>query len=253
MLWRRIITLAKGQSATAALAGGEQRHSVESATTLALRFVITHRWISRDTHSISSAISAAPSDGFTSPAAAPLAVAPAAAPAASAPAAAPAAVVPAAAASYAASVGLPPLSVRPEASTTCTRASAVHRSARNWLPLPLPWYAPGTRPATSTIVQGSSRRPSAARPCAVGVWPATSAEGSACAGAAYLRARQGVPCAQSGAARDWLKCLRSNPKKTMGGSARRGAHLASPTLGWMVVKGAAPTLATTAPPPTLFS
>eukprot|EP00964_Phaeocystis_antarctica_P041369 scaffold23654_cov75-Phaeocystis_antarctica.AAC.2 len=57
-------------------------------------------------------------------------------------------------------------------------------------------------------VQGSSLRPSAARPCAVGVLPRTSASGSSSAGA---------------------------------------AHQAGPTLGAIVVKGAAAVLAGTTP------
>eukprot|EP00967_Tisochrysis_lutea_P027566 scaffold32044_cov30-Tisochrysis_lutea.AAC.2 len=52
------------------------------------------------------------------------------------------------------------------------------------LPLPRPMYAPGTRPAMSTTVQGSSRAPLAARPCAVTVRCWTNSRGSAPSGAA---------------------------------------------------------------------
>ena len=54
--------------------------------------------------------------------------------------------------------GLPSISVEPETSTTWIRASQRAKSERNWLPLPLPSCAPGTSPATSTRVTGTSRR-----------------------------------------------------------------------------------------------
>ena len=70
------------------------------------------------------------------------------------------------------------------------------------LTLPLPAYAPGTKPATSISVHGISRLPSAARPWEVGALACTNEAGSTLEGA---------------------------------------AHQAGPMLGSMVVKGAAPT------------
>ena len=48
--------------------------------------------------------------------------------------------------------------------TTCTTASACRRSSRNLFPKPLPWCAPGTKPATSRSSIGTDRVPATQDP-----------------------------------------------------------------------------------------
>ena len=55
--------------------------------------------------------------------------------------------------------GWPWISVEPEASTTWINASACIASVKNWLPRPLPSFAPGTNPATSINFTAMKRVP----------------------------------------------------------------------------------------------